>query len=233
MAAQWIQKWMGSDGIGRPALPMGEFFHPLSLLCLTLLVVNDWVFKSSTWAPQLLTGKLSDFAGLLFFPLLLTALLDTLLLGLSRLGLPVDFTLNRSKLGASIGATALVFTLIKLVPTVHLLVLGWFHNAGLPAAIEMDSSDLLSLVSLLGAWKIGMIEIARVPLGRIELIVRRAKGEKASSAEYLEDVLSLGKSPEGHRQLVDSIDNYLQSPSPKTAQLANEALDRARKLHSQ
>ena len=232
MAAQWTQKWMGTDGIERPALPIGEFFHPLSLFCLALLIVNDWVLKSSSWAPQLLTGKLSDFAGLLFFPLLLTALMDTLLLGLSRLGVPIDFTLNRRKLQVCIGVTGLVFTLIKLVPTAHLLVLSWFHKAGLPAAIVMDSGDLLALVSLLGAWKIGMLEIARVPLGRIELIIQRRKGENDSSAEYLKDVLSLGKPPEDHRQLVDTIDNYLQSPSPETAQLANAALDRVRKPHS-
>ncbi len=223
---------MGTDGIERPALPTGEFFHPLSLFCLALLIVNDWVLKSSNWLPEILTGKLSDFAGLLFFPLLLTALLDTLLLGLSRLGVPVDFTLNRRKLQVCIGITGLVFTLVKLVPTVHLLVLAWFQKAGLPAAIVMDSSDLLALVSLLGAWKIGMLEIARVPLGRIELIVCRTKAGTNSSAEYLNDVKSLGIPPEDHRQLVDAIDSYLQSPSPKTAQLANAVLNRVRKLHS-
>jgi len=45
--------------------------HPVSLCAIGLLVINDHVLKQL--APGVLTGKLSDFAGLAFFPLLLAA----------------------------------------------------------------------------------------------------------------------------------------------------------------
>jgi len=46
--------------------------HPLSLASVALLVANDHLLKRAY--PSVLTGKLSDFAGLFFFPFLLTAL---------------------------------------------------------------------------------------------------------------------------------------------------------------
>ena len=45
--------------------------HPVSLGAIALLVINDHVLKQL--APGVITGKLSDFAGLVFFPLLLAA----------------------------------------------------------------------------------------------------------------------------------------------------------------
>ena len=47
------------------------FIHPLFLFCLALLILNDWVWKAQFGNE--LTGKLSDFAGLLVFPLFWTA----------------------------------------------------------------------------------------------------------------------------------------------------------------
>ncbi len=51
--------------------------HPLSLISLAVLLLNDHVLK--LLVPSWLTGKLSDFAGLFFFPFLLAALLGFLL----------------------------------------------------------------------------------------------------------------------------------------------------------
>ena len=48
--------------------------HPLALVGLAVLLLNDHVLKAL--APGWLTGKLSDVAGLLFFPFLLLALVD-------------------------------------------------------------------------------------------------------------------------------------------------------------
>jgi hypothetical protein len=45
------------------------------VLSLLLLVINDNVFKGASWFPAYLAGKLSDFAGLFFFPLLVVAML--------------------------------------------------------------------------------------------------------------------------------------------------------------
>lgn len=46
--------------------------HPLFLLSITLLILNDWVFKNAFHNE--LTGKLSDFAGLFAFPFLFSVL---------------------------------------------------------------------------------------------------------------------------------------------------------------
>ncbi len=49
----------------RPA----PLLHPVSLASMALLGLNDHVLKGLF--PGLITGKLSDFAGLVFFPLVL------------------------------------------------------------------------------------------------------------------------------------------------------------------
>ena len=48
--------------------------HPISLCAIALPVINDHVLKQL--APGVITGKLSDFAGLAFFPLLLAAVAE-------------------------------------------------------------------------------------------------------------------------------------------------------------
>jgi hypothetical protein len=55
-----------------PPAPGEELLHPVMLLAVSTLIVNDHVLKP-LW-PGVLTGKLSDFAGLVFFPALLQAL---------------------------------------------------------------------------------------------------------------------------------------------------------------
>lgn len=53
----------------------GDFLlHPVAVGSVAVLVVNDWVIKER-W-PGAITGKLSDIAGLIFFPLLLVALME-------------------------------------------------------------------------------------------------------------------------------------------------------------
>jgi len=49
--------------------------HPLFLLALSMLVVNDHVLKGAGILPSALTGKLSDFAGLVVAPTVLAVLL--------------------------------------------------------------------------------------------------------------------------------------------------------------
>ena len=54
----------GVDHAAAPALPIGEALHPVALVGVVVLVVNDWVGKGR--GPGWLTGKLSDVAGLAF-----------------------------------------------------------------------------------------------------------------------------------------------------------------------
>lgn len=51
---------------------LNKIGHPLFLTSIILLVLNDWIFKS-TFHNEL-TGKLSDFAGLFAFPFLFSVL---------------------------------------------------------------------------------------------------------------------------------------------------------------
>lgn len=48
--------------------------HPITFLSICLLLLNDHVLKQI--APSHLTGKLSDFAGLFFFPFLLAIVIS-------------------------------------------------------------------------------------------------------------------------------------------------------------
>src|SRR5688572_14818396 len=107
----------GEDDARRTALPAGEFLHPWPLAAVILLAVNDHVLKGSGLLPNWLTGKLSDFAGLFLFPLLVTALLDCFLLAVARLtGIDVDFSLRRWKMGLALAITALLFVPLKFSP---------------------------------------------------------------------------------------------------------------------
>src|SRR5205807_10188168 len=75
-----------------------------AIICLAL---NDHLFKGTL--PGVVTGKLSDVAGLVFVPLLLATLIET---GLRMSG--VEPRSKRRLLAASLGATALVFAAVKL-----------------------------------------------------------------------------------------------------------------------
>ena len=76
-----------ADGRGNPARTgpgwPGDFLlHPVALSAVVLLLINDWYAKRE-W-PGMITGKLSDVAGLVFFPLLLVAAAEFLARLLSR-----------------------------------------------------------------------------------------------------------------------------------------------------
>jgi hypothetical protein len=77
--------------------------HPVSLAAIALLVLNDHVLKPRF--PGLVTGKLSDVAGLVFFPLLLSALLSRV--PGARAVAPARL------LAACVVATAIAFALVK------------------------------------------------------------------------------------------------------------------------
>lgn len=114
--------------------------HPLTIASIVLLVLNDHVFK--VIVPSALTGKLSDFAGLFFFPFLVAAILS-----LAR------FEISTGKIGAiAIGVTGLGFFLLKTT----LLINSVSAQAasiilGRPVAYVLDPTDALALMMLLPA----------------------------------------------------------------------------------
>src|SRR5262249_23942101 len=127
--------------------------RPIAIAAIALLVVNDHVLKAAY--PGFVTGKLSDFAGLMFFPLLLAAACE-------QVGIRRGLT---TVIAATI-ATGLGFGSIKLFPAagdvyrVVLAALQWPFRAGLAvlaghpvpamghARLVADPTDLVALVAL-------------------------------------------------------------------------------------
>lgn len=94
-----------SDRRPRPASAAAALARPLPLLAVALLVLNDHWAKAAY--PGWLTGKLSDAAGLAFFPILLAALAEG---AFAACGARPP---GRRVLAAACAATALAFTLAK------------------------------------------------------------------------------------------------------------------------
>nr|WP_062336485.1 hypothetical protein [Herbidospora sakaeratensis] len=115
--------------------------HPLTVLALVVLVVNDHLLKH-TW-PGVVTGKLSDVAGLILLPAVL------------------DLVLRRPAL--SIAVTGVGFTLVKATATGAWLASEAWSLAWGPSVILADPTDLLTLPALYVAWHASRHP---VPVGR-------------------------------------------------------------------
>jgi hypothetical protein len=183
----------GSEGPGRRALPAGELLEPVALSAVLLLVMNDWLLKGR--APAALTGKLSDLAGLVCAPLIATAALDVALWAAARLGAPVDFSLRRWKIAAAAVAVGTAFAAVKLSPDAAGALERAAAAVGLGWRIAPDPGDLVVLPALALAIWLGRREIARVPLGRIEVIERDWRRRGTPPAAQLADVTACGADP--------------------------------------
>ncbi|HUH01336.1 MAG TPA: hypothetical protein VML75_05030 [Kofleriaceae bacterium] len=207
----------GEDGPGARALPAGELLHPVPLGALLVLLLNDHVLKARAGGAGIdavITGKLSDLAGLLFFPLLLTAALDLLLMLLARMGAPVDFSLRRWKLALACGGTAGLFVAIKLSAPAAETVVEALRHLGVAARIVVDPTDLLALPMIALAYWLGRAEIARVPLGRLEVIERAWQRGRRDIEAQLADV-GPGAGP-----LAAAVAHYLETGDAEPARNA-------------
>jgi hypothetical protein len=134
--------------------------HPVPLLAIVVLVLNDHVLKDLFH--NAVTGKLSDFAGMAFFPLVLQGLIEG---GLSVLRRP--WTPSRRVLIGSAIATAVFFAGVQLYPPIadfyrwSLGLLQWpvvAISAGewvpvRPVQVWADPTDLISLPAVgLAVW---------------------------------------------------------------------------------
>lgn len=143
----------------------GALLHPVPLLAIGLLLVNDHLLKDHWGHP--LTGHLSDVAGLLFFPLLLVSIVELML----RAGGAYRGPSNPLLITAT-GATAAVFALTQTTSLggdayrfglgalqAPLAAVSWAvgHDAaGIePVALTQDPRDLLALPVLLLTLAIG------------------------------------------------------------------------------
>ncbi|NVB79577.1 MAG: hypothetical protein HOV81_14365 [Kofleriaceae bacterium] len=174
----------GVDRAEKPALPVGEAMHPVTLVAVVLLVVNDWILKSRFHGA--VTGKLSDIAGLAFAPVVLTASIGLVLAGAARLGAKVDPSLTRRRLIGCIVATGAVFAAVKLSADAAAVLVRVLSALGRPAEIALDRTDLLTLPALAIAYWIGRDELRRVPLGKAAAIHRlgRAAGPALADSAW-------------------------------------------------
>ena len=109
---------------------------PVSVVSLVVLVLNDHLLKQA-W-PGVVTGKLSDVAGLVVAPLLLTV-------GLTAIGV-------RRPCAWACGLTAVGFTAVKVSPAAAAAVSGWWSLTGFPTVMRADPTDLLALPAVSVAW---------------------------------------------------------------------------------
>ena len=140
--------------------PGSAMLHPAVVVAVGVFVANDHVLKAH-W-PGVVSGKLSDIAGLLFFPLFLQAVIETGQALLGRWRRP-----SRRLLVSCVVATGTVFALIQLSPTAGeawRILWGWLqwplqsgfpHTAPIPVTLTPDPTDLLVLPVLVLPWMIG------------------------------------------------------------------------------
>lgn len=117
--------------------------NPLTWLSIALLLINDHVLKNIS--PSWLTGKLSDFAGIFFFPFIIAAGLSIFL---------VKFNLTTRQIGQiALGFVATWFVLLKTFqPINHLTAHVASNFIGFPTKFSLDLTDLISLFMLIPAW---------------------------------------------------------------------------------
>jgi len=141
--------------------PGDLLLHPVAILAMVVVIVNDRVLKPRY--PSELTGKLSDFAGLVFFPLFLVAVAE----GLRRLTGRHPWSLTPLAVMRSSIVVGVAFALIKTwspAGEVYRSAIGivlWpfdaiaaaMQRAELPplerVALVEDRTDLVALVVLM------------------------------------------------------------------------------------
>src|SRR5688572_3196523 len=99
-----------ADRVEYPSTVPGEaLLHPVALASIAVLLINDHFLKAA-W-PGLITWKLSDFAGLVFFPPLLVASWQMLLALRGQRTAP-----TKRQFAVAIALTAALFAGVKLDP---------------------------------------------------------------------------------------------------------------------
>ncbi len=121
----------------RELAPARALLTPTWIAALALLVANDHWLKGSGLVPGVLTGKLSDFAGMIVAPVLLASLLGVR---------------SRRALALCHVAVGVVFAGIQLSPAFAAQWSALMGLVGHPWAITCDPTDLIALPFLLVSW---------------------------------------------------------------------------------
>lgn len=131
---------MSTLALPRSTAPSVPLLHPVALAAIALLLINDHLLKRAV--PGVVTGKLSDFAGLVFFPLFLASLCELVLGPRAR---------ARALVLGAVVVTGVVFAWVKTS------VLGAeVYRVGL-GALQWPFGALLALArgdALPGLWRV-------------------------------------------------------------------------------
>lgn len=117
--------------------PERALVTPVWLAALVVLALNDHLLKGSGLLPGAITGKLSDFAGMIVAPVLLAAVLRVR----TRRGLALCC--------AAVGA---VFAGINVSPAIA-DAWSWLMSFAIPWHITVDPTDLVALPALALGWR--------------------------------------------------------------------------------
>ena len=109
---------------------------------MLITAINDHYLKYKI--PGLITGKISDFSGLFYFPLFVAAVV---ILAGKLFG--KQYYLNKTFLIVIIILTDTLFAFIKLSPGFNQWFTFYFSNFLFPIQIVSDPTDLVALVSSL------------------------------------------------------------------------------------
>ncbi len=118
--------------------------HPLTIGAVALALLNDHVLRQH-W-PSWWTGKLSDFAWLVFAPFLLAALLAWLI--------PSRIRRQEALVGVlAFALTGAGFALAKMIPLFHSIAVAILELlTGWKSGLRLDPTDLIALPALLVGW---------------------------------------------------------------------------------
>jgi len=146
--------------------------HPVVVGAILVLLVNDQILKRA-W-PGVVTGKLSDVAGLVFAPLFVVAVAEVIASALGRWRAP-----SRRWLTLAVAAVGLGFAAVKLVPAAEGL---WEASLGIvqwpvsaigdllagravppirPVVATPDATDLVAIPAVWLAHAIGLGRVRR------------------------------------------------------------------------
>lgn len=132
-------------------LGVGYFIHPIPLFAVALLALNDHFLK--TKYPSFLTGKLSDLAGVFFFPIFLCALWNLGWNLINDLRSRERFQwITMRQTAVAIAVTDLIFVTVKLVPSVRDFYVRTMDSIGFPSHVTPDATDLIALVMNVLTW---------------------------------------------------------------------------------
>ena len=127
---------------------------------MIFMAINDHWLKRA-W-PSWLTGKLSDFLGVFYFPLLLVAVgcvISNFILRRREVGY-----IARKNLAVAMAITALLLSLIKISPGAALFVEQVFSRWIFPIRIVADPTDLIALSMLFVTYRFAKRFIENPPI---------------------------------------------------------------------